>query len=112
MAEIAVSIVDGSEAFLSFEVMNCTLNSIKMECINWVASSTYDSDNTNTKYNRWGEGSPAKFYWFDPAMTLTADDEVTTKWATNSLTMAIEADLASSLAFSATALLLTSALVY
>ena len=84
-----------------------------MECINWVASSTFDADSSNTMYNRWSDGSPAMFYWFDPVAVLDADTAASTKWATKALTMKYNSEnFAQSLALGATALLLASALAF
>lgn len=107
-------------AFLSFEVMNCSLNSIQMNCINWVASSTYDAENVdNTIYNRWSNGSAAKFFWFDPEVVLTeailvtydddTDGSITTKWATGTVSMVLESSSAVNLYYGLASLIVASA---
>lgn len=70
-----------------------------MNCINWVASETYDLKANNNRYNNWKDGSPAKFYWFDPEAVLTSElvdtpgvgeGSISTKWATGTVTMKLE----------------------
>ena len=62
--------------FKSFGVMNCTLTTIKMDCINWVVSAAGETAYKGTVvesakvdkkggYKRWGEGDSVDFYWFD-----------------------------------------------
>jgi len=54
--------------FVSFEVANCTLGSISMDCINWVITSTAEETTEFSDiggYKKWAEGDSVKFWWWD-----------------------------------------------
>jgi len=42
--------------------MNCSLTTVKMECINWVTKAAKEADGG---YKNWSHTDPAKFWWFD-----------------------------------------------
>ena len=46
----------------SFSVFNCTVSTVKMTCLNWVAADTQEKDGG---YPRWKEGQSVEFMWFD-----------------------------------------------
>ena len=48
--------------FTGFGVLNCSLTSSTMDCINWVRSETGAADGG---YPRWAESTPVTFWWFD-----------------------------------------------
>ena len=50
------------EFFLSFGVANCSLTTIKMDCINWVVKETKAVDGVDTHYKG---GDSVTFWWFD-----------------------------------------------
>ena len=60
--------------FKGFGMINCTLTTISMDCINWVVSEAGETAMKPTAestalrkggYKRFAEGSPVAFYWFD-----------------------------------------------
>lgn len=60
--------------FKGFGMINCTLTTISMDCINWVVSEAGETAMKPTAestalrkggYKRFVEGSPVAFYWFD-----------------------------------------------
>ena len=51
-----------SSAWKSFDVFNCTVTTVKMSCLNWVAASGKEADGG---YPRWTEGQAVEFMWFD-----------------------------------------------
>lgn len=48
--------------FKSFGVMNCSLTTVTMDCINWVVAKTKEEDGG---FVYWDEGQSVKFWWFD-----------------------------------------------
>jgi len=69
---IAENSADPAE-FLAFGVMNCSLTTVKMECINWVTKDAKEADNG---YKNWSHTDPAKFWWFDGRSMDTQEDPV------------------------------------
>ena len=51
-----------SSAWKSFDVFNCTVTTVKMSCLNWVAADGKEADGG---YPRWTEGQSVEFMWFD-----------------------------------------------
>jgi hypothetical protein len=89
--------------FKSFEVMNCTLNSISMDCRQWVPGSTGEADGG---YKMYAHGTSVKFYWFDGRdISGVAGAVATSKFKSATVTMKYDA-AQQQLAIGATALLL------
>lgn len=64
----AVDVGSGTGNFVSFEVANCTLDSISMNCINWVVTTTAENKAAFTAeggYKKWSEGDNVRFWWWD-----------------------------------------------
>jgi hypothetical protein len=66
--ETTESVADGVEKFYSFEVANCAIDSISINCINWVVTSTAEATTDFSDvggYKNLAEGSTVKFWWWD-----------------------------------------------
>ena len=51
-----------TSAWKSFSVWNCTVTTVNMKCLNWVAAELKEADGG---YPRWYEGQAVQFMWFD-----------------------------------------------
>ena len=54
---------DSPAEFSAFKVANCSLTTIKMDCVNWIRKESKESDTDG--FVNWSAGDSVKFWWFD-----------------------------------------------
>ena len=54
---------DAPAEFSAFKVANCSLTTIKMDCVNWVRKESKES--ATDGFVNWSAGDSVTFWWFD-----------------------------------------------